>query len=102
MYESPIETIYGELQTQILREDENMIMKAVREVKINVDKDELIKALQYDRHQYIKGYNDGKNDILIELRNKIKEITDTMGVSYNQYINVIDILNIIDDICRKK
>lgn len=54
-YESPIKEIIGELQTQ---QEENVI-KAVQKVGIDVDKEELIKALQYDRQQYQKGYEDG-------------------------------------------
>ena len=73
MYASPIEKIYGELQTQIIQEDENMVMKAIREVGILVDKEELINALQYDRKQYTKGYSDGKSDVLDKIRAEIKE-----------------------------
>lgn len=96
MYASPIEKIYGEIQTQMVQEDENMVMKAVREVGITVDKEELINALQYDRKQYTKGYSDGKSDILDQIRAEIEQITDTMGVSYNQYVSKIDVLQIID------
>lgn len=59
MYESPIEVIYGQIQTQIAEDLDNHIYKAVREVGVNVDKEELIKALQYDRDQYKKGFLDG-------------------------------------------
>ena len=55
MYESPIETIYENVQMQF----EDAILKAVQKVGINVDRDELLKALQYDRDQYNKGYFDG-------------------------------------------
>lgn len=73
MYKSPIEKIYSELQTQMAQEDENMIMTAIREVGVNVDKEELIKALRYDRNQYTKGYEDGKNDVLDKIRDEIEE-----------------------------
>lgn len=39
------------------------ILKAVQNVGVDVSKDELIKALKYDRGQYQKGYEDGKEDI---------------------------------------
>jgi hypothetical protein len=55
MYKSPIDIIYGQIQTQM----EGDILKAVQKVGINVDKDELIRALQYDREQYDRGYADG-------------------------------------------
>lgn len=59
-YESPINIISQQMKIQM--EDE--IMKAVQRVGINVDKDELIRALQYDRGQYQKGYMDGFRDAL--------------------------------------
>lgn len=63
MYKSPIELTYDELQTQIERENENFIMNAIRKVGVNVDKNELIKALQYDRNQYKKGYTQALKDV---------------------------------------
>lgn len=54
-YKSPIELIIGQMRMA----QENGIYKAVREQGIVVDKDELIKALRYDRGQYEKGYRDG-------------------------------------------
>lgn len=56
MYRSPIEVIYEQAKTQM----ENDIFQAVQSYAINVDKDELIRALRYDRGQYDKGYADGK------------------------------------------
>ena len=58
MYKSPIEVIYGQVKTQM----EGDIFKAVQNYDINVDKDELIKALAYDRNQYDKGYTAGHRD----------------------------------------
>lgn len=55
MYESPIEVYYKDMRTKI----ENNIFEAVCNVGVSVDKDELVKALQYDRGQYEKGYADG-------------------------------------------
>lgn len=73
MYSSPIEAIYGEMSTQMVQEDENLVLKAIRNVKINVDKDELIKALQYDRNQYTTGYKDGRFDTIDEIRSGIEQ-----------------------------
>ena len=56
MYESPIEIIYSQIRTQL----EDDVLKAVKKYGINVNKEELIKALQYDRQQYEKGYEDAK------------------------------------------
>ena len=56
MYESPIDIICSDVQMKL----EGEVYKAVQNVGINVDKDELIKALSYDRQQYDKGYADAK------------------------------------------
>lgn len=58
MYESPIEVIKGNVHRTI----EGDIMRSVQEVGISVDKEELMRALKYDRDQYEKGYADGKRD----------------------------------------
>ena len=60
MYESPIKIITGNIQTQIdIVVIINEIYRAVQNVGINVDKEELLKALKYDRGQYEKGFDDG-------------------------------------------
>ena len=58
MYESMIKAI--QQQARVHMEDE--VMSAVQRVGISVDKEELIRALKYDRGQYEKGYADGKRD----------------------------------------
>jgi hypothetical protein len=43
-----------------MEQEENQLMMHLRqEIGYAVDKEELIKALQYDRQQYEKGYKDG-------------------------------------------
>ena len=54
-YSSPIQLILSDFQMKI----EDDVCKAVQSVGVNVDKDEIIKALQYDRDQYAKGFTDG-------------------------------------------
>lgn len=54
MYKSPIEI----MQSGINFQTEGEVMKAVVKLGVVVDKDELIKALAYDRGQYEKGYED--------------------------------------------
>ncbi len=54
MYKSPIDIVYHDIDSKI----DSEICKAVLACKIDVDKQELIKALAYDRQQYEKGYAD--------------------------------------------
>lgn len=56
-YESPINVFQKQIEVQM----EGEILKAVSEVGVTVDKEELLKALKYDREQYEKGYQDGLN-----------------------------------------
>jgi hypothetical protein len=68
MYEGPIELMYSDtfhdVAESIDTELEEKIMVAIMQVGINVNKEELVKALQYDRDQYAKGWNDAihRND----------------------------------------
>ena len=102
MYKSPIEKIYGELQTQMVQEDEKMVMKAIRKVGVNVDKEELIKALQYDRNQYTRGYEDGKNDAIDKIRAEIEQkIIKRPYMDFKEWERcyndtILEVLDIID------
>ena len=58
-WESPIKLDYTPFWEQIVDAQENAIYKAVLKVNITVDREELVKALKYDRGQYEKGYADG-------------------------------------------
>lgn len=73
MYESPIEKIYGEIQSQIKRDEENLVYKVNQLISYKIDKEELVKALQYDRNQYQKGYTDGRNEVLDKIRAEIEK-----------------------------
>ena len=46
----------------IAGEVDNLVLQSCVKVGCHVDKDELEKALRYDRDQYVKGYEDGKRD----------------------------------------
>ena len=62
MYESPIQiTQIGErIGTELVEQEEAYVFSVVKRMYVDVDKDELVKALAYDRGQYEKGYSDGR------------------------------------------
>ena len=60
MYESPINLIIRDMQLKFIKEVDDAIYKAVQNVDIKVDKDELFKALANDRKEYDRGYADGE------------------------------------------
>ena len=61
MYESPINLIEKQVANNIEKTIEGEVWTVTKEIGIDVNKEELIKALQYDRDQYEKGYYDGLN-----------------------------------------
>ena len=76
MYKSPIEIIIGQMKTIY----EDGIFRAIQNVGINVDREELLKALEYDRGQLEKGWKEGFHDGYIHgLERAIIEIENTMG-----------------------
>lgn len=77
MYKSPIEIMLTEMQVKM----ENGIMKAVRDVGVNVDATELLKALVYDREQYKKGFADGREAMheWINVKDGLPDIDKRIG-----------------------
>lgn len=64
MYESPITIAIQDYQSSINTELENRVIVTLNQhYNISVDKDDLIRALNYDRSQYYKGYNDAMKDM---------------------------------------
>lgn len=81
MYESPIKVLCGEMQTEI---ENDLLVKCSQAVGYDIDKDELIKALKYDREQYEKGYSDGLNaDKWISVDEKLPDTMNDCLVWYS-------------------
>lgn len=85
MYKSPIELYTTDLQTKINEQAEGMIMEAVKGIGVDVNKEELTRALQYDRHQYEKGYTDGMKEFAERLRKTMTATSKTIS-GYCKYI----------------
>ena len=67
MYESPITLLRTQTDNfvkEVNEKTDEVIFKAVVNVFPQVNKEELIKALEYDRGQYIKGYQDRDKEIV--------------------------------------
>ena len=91
-YESPITQIVSDMQMGY----ENGVLKAVQNVGFHVNKEELTKALLYDREQYQKGYVDGLNaDTWIHCSEKLPKegvpvlVCNASGKVYIRQINWI-------------
>lgn len=77
MYESPVKLIVSDITLQVDEKLEEACYTAVMEYFPNVDREELIRALRYDRQQYEQGYQDGFN--------AAKEHGCWVGVEYDGY-----------------
>ena len=69
MYESPINIITGQIKTNY----EDAIYSAVQNVVINVDREELLKALEYDRGQYEEGFREGEKHTMRQIKDLLPE-----------------------------
>lgn len=68
MYESPIEMIITEIMNDFKQNQEKQIYEIIQHMNINVSKEELIKALNYDRQQYEKGYNNAIEEFAEDIK----------------------------------
>ena len=80
MYKPPIEIVMKEVFQKMNEDFENSVLKAVQKVDINVDKEELLKALIYDRGQYDKGYEDAMNEVKHPQPLKFEDLAPGMWV----------------------
>ena len=105
-YKSPIEAIRHEMEMRF----ENDVMKVVQQHDIFVDKDELLKALQYDRDQYRKGFEDGSRDnadAIIKqtkadtVRKMQERLNERFGTDSNRVFSNYNIHRYIDQIAKE-
>lgn len=81
-YESPIFAMVKRHCNEIVEKRENeWITKIEEEVGFHIDKNELVKALNYDRDQYSKGYSHGyKTGYEQGKADAIEELKEQLGV----------------------
>ena len=77
-YESPITKYVDRMIKDIVEKEDGYLLEEVRKVGFNIDKDELAKALQYDRKQYEKGFSDGRlyQPAIVTNADRIRAMTD--------------------------
>ncbi len=101
-YESPIMIAAERMRIEQERQLENHIYKAVQDYNIRVNKDELIKALEYDRGQYEQGYKDGLREAneRIERDGKLCVPKGVVKARFGNYI-VYDIDYLLENLSRE-
>lgn len=107
MYESPIEVVVGNIRA----EWENGIVKAVRGYNVNCDKEELVKALAYDRDQYQKGFADGRatvepltdaeQRIFLKAISREEEICKLIDEEYKDEEYTLNLVSVCQEVIRK-
>lgn len=87
MWESPI-LIYQTAMNGITTEIDGQIIAEIKtQVGIDINKEELIKAINYDRDSYNKGYNDGLNaDRWIPVERELPKENETVMASCGQCV----------------
>ena len=87
-YNSPITIMSQMVDDQIKemqKQEETAIMAEItKKIGVDVDKDELIKALNYDRHQYEKGYIDGRFFGIREVKSKLVHLKQCQAIPKEQ------------------
>lgn len=58
-YESPIQRIVKDITMSIEQTETDCLMKSVHEAGFAIDKEELERALRYDRNEYMRGVDYG-------------------------------------------
>ena len=93
MYESPIKLYYDEIVQQITEQRENELWsKFTTQYQIDCNKDELIKALQYDRDQYEKGYRDAIEDCKKKHNENLDQIVNKL-LDCDCMKSIVDVCN---------
>lgn len=69
---------------QIQRKLDNFILNEIRKYDVKVDKEELVKALKYDRNQYEKGYADGKKEATREILQEVVNAWNTGNLNQRE------------------
>lgn len=103
-WESPITQIVQEVTDDVVDKvqvvaEETLVAEVRMTLGYKVDKDELIKALEYDHHQYEKGYEDGLNaNRWISIKEQLPEEHQWVLLQYRSIYNKK--VNLYDVTCR--
>ena len=75
-YISPLELTIRRISEELIEKQEGQVIEAIYQQGITVNKEELIKALDYDRHQYEQGFRDGQKSIKEALKKALHSNCD--------------------------
>ena len=64
MYEPPIQIFTERMVKDLAKQQDDFVFQEILKTGVIVDKEELLRALRYDRDQYEKGYADALADLV--------------------------------------
>ena len=102
MYESPIELVTTNLITKMAQFQNEQIYSAIQGVGVNVDKNELLKALIYDRQQYQKGYEDGIEEGMKRFAEIVKKEMSFWMYDFEYCSEQMEALSRIDELIKER
>lgn len=76
-YESPINLVQQLVHTDVTENVDKQVYTAIQQVGVVVNKDELIKAINYDRNQYETGYKNGYEKAKEDLKTALADVSLT-------------------------
>ena len=88
-YKSPVKIDYSNEKwiTEFIEAQDRYIVNTILDLGIEVDKNELVKALEYDRGQYETGYIDGYKDGYKKAFDEAREILrKTLNETFKDYL----------------
>lgn len=84
-YESPIVVSFEQIANEIRERQEDAVVATISErMAVDIDKNELTKALAYDRDQYSKGFSNGYEKALADVRLQLSQVVGILNDILNQ------------------
>ena len=84
-YESPIAVSFEQIANEIRERQENAVVATISErMAVDINKDELAKALTYDRNQYSEGFRAGYERALFDIRLQLGQAVGILNGLLNQ------------------
>lgn len=84
-YESPITTYIEQISNEITERRENELVGVISErLGVEINKDELAKALTFDRNQYSEGFRAGYERALFDIRLQLGQAVGILNGLLNQ------------------
>ena len=86
-YKSPIEIFYHNTLTKLAESVDGLVVEGCISAGVDVNKEELVKALAYDREQYEKGYINGYKE---GYKQALSDITGRFNAKFSEILEEVN------------